>query len=213
MFINKIGADHVEAGLNCQDYGRVVSPNLSVICDGCSEGKHSEVGAKLYCHLLTEEADLINNTPMDAIVKMLGNSSETVRDFMCFTVLYRLEEQDRFSVLNCGDGFVILEDHNGHITLEELTDGEYPKYLAYNYLDRSKLRQYQDGVEFDIRVYDKKKYKKVGIASDGLRFILSASDELKTEFINCLKSGKEVKTKLFINRNKALFKDDITIIF
>lgn len=213
MLINKIGADHLESGMNCQDFGREVTDNFAVICDGCSEGKHSEVGAKLFCQLSEADMNLMDDTPMEKIVALLGNSSETVRDFMCFTVLYRLIFEDSFNVLNCGDGFIILEDNDGNITFEELTDGEYPKYLAYNYIDRTKLRQYQDGVEFECRTYDKAKYKNVGIASDGLRYILSADESLKEEFISCLKSHKSIKTKLFINRNKEIFRDDITIIF
>ena len=75
------------------------------------------------------------------------------------------------------------------------------------------MSHYKDGVSFSQKAYSTRKYKKVGIASDGLRYILQADEELREEFINCLKSGKELKTKLFINRNHKIFKDDVTIVF
>ena len=53
MFINKIGTEHLETGMNCQDYG-FVGERSSYVCDGCSEGKHSEVGAKLFCYMMEE---------------------------------------------------------------------------------------------------------------------------------------------------------------
>lgn len=45
MVINKIGQQHIDYGTNCQDYG-IEFDGMKVVCDGCSEGKHSEVGAK-----------------------------------------------------------------------------------------------------------------------------------------------------------------------
>lgn len=211
MFINKIGMEHVESGMNCQDYG-FIGNKVSYVCDGCSDGKHSEVGAKLFCHLK-------RTTPFDIdhifqmICGIIGEKSEWKRDFLSFTILRLAETTDNFTVNYCGDGYIILQDHNGNIAFEELTDGEYPKYYVYNYIDKDHLKYYKDGVSFSQKTFSKEDYAKVGIASDGLRFILQAEEELKQEFIDCLKSGKEIKTKLFINRNHKIFRDDITIVF
>ena len=54
MVINKIGQQHIDYGTNCQDYG-IEFDGMKVVCDGCSEGKHSEVGAKAFCHLLKND--------------------------------------------------------------------------------------------------------------------------------------------------------------
>lgn len=211
MFINKIGMEHLESGMNCQDYG-FVGERSSYVCDGCSEGKHSEVGAKLFCHLKKESILGINEIFI-RICDLIGNDAKTLRDFMSFTIL-RLEETPGGFVVNyCGDGYIILQDHEGNITFEELSDGEYPKYYIYNYINSQYLKHYKDGVSFSQKIFFKEEYAKVGIASDGLRYILQADEELKQEFINCLKSGKELKTKLFINRNHKIFKDDVTIVF
>lgn len=210
MFINKIGYEHMESGRNCQDFG-VVGEYSSYVCDGCSEGEHSEVGAKLFCYLIQKYHDV--SGAFIGLVKMFFEEPKALKNYLCFTILRLSETASSFHVSHCGDGFVILQDHDGNITFEELSDGEYPKYYVYNYISEEHLKHYKDGVDFSYKEYSKDDYAKAGIASDGLRFILQADDDLKQEFIECLKSGKELKTKLFINRNHKIFKDDITIIF
>lgn len=210
MFINKIGMEHLESGMNCQDYGRE-GGGWAVVCDGCSEGKHSEVGAKLYCHLVDNWKFPFEN--IKKMIELLGDKPQTLRDYLSFTILELSDSDTEFVVRYCGDGYIILQDHDGNITFEELSDGEYPKYYIYNYIAPEYLKHYKDGVSFSQKTYSKEEYAKVGIASDGLRYILQADEELKQEFINCLKSGKELKTKLFINRNHKIFKDDVTIVF
>lgn len=211
MFINKIGMEHLEIGMNCQDYG-FVGERSSYVCDGCSEGKHSEVGAKLFCHL-KQRLDYDVNDIFSMMIDVIGKEPKHLRDFLSFTILRLVECADCFTVSYCGDGYIILQDHDGNLTFEELSDGEYPKYYIYNYIDPQYLKHYKDGVFFSQKTFSKEEYAKVGIASDGLRYILQADEELKQEFINCLKSGKELKTKLFINRNHKIFKDDVTIVF
>lgn len=210
MFINKIGMEHLESGMNCQDYGRE-GDGWAVVCDGCSEGKHSEVGAKLYCHLIDNWKFPFEN--IKKMIELIGNEPKTLRDYLSFTIFELSDSNTEFVVNYCGDGYIILQDHDGNITFEELSDGEYPKYYIYNYIAPEYLKHYKDGVSFSQKTYSKEKYAKVGIASDGLRYILKADEELREEFINCLKSGKELKTKLFINRNHKIFKDDVTIVF
>lgn len=215
MFINKIGMEHLEIGMNCQDYG-FEGERESVICDGCSEGKHSEVGAKLYS-LLRSQNEITSPTTTaifnKIVYNLLGDDPIILKNYMCFTILNLLYSAEDWIVNYCGDGYIILQDYNDNITFEELSDGEYPKYYIYNYIERKHLQHYKDGVSFSQKTYSQEKYAKVGIASDGLRYILRADEKLKCEFINCLKSDRELKTKLFINRNRKIFKDDITIVF
>lgn len=210
MFINKIGMEHLESGMNCQDYGKE-GDGWAVVCDGCSEGKHSEVGAKLYCHLIDNWKFPFEN--IKKMIELLGEKPQILKNYLSFTILELSQSGDEFVVRYCGDGYIILQDHDGNITFEELSDGEYPKYYIYNYIDKEYLKHYKDGVSFSQKTYLKEEYAKVGIASDGLRYILQADEKLKREFIDCLKSGKELKTKLFINRNHGIFKDDVTIVF
>lgn len=52
MNVLKMGFSHKEGSINCQDATGIYGDNFKVVCDGCSEGKHSEIGAKLFCKLL-----------------------------------------------------------------------------------------------------------------------------------------------------------------
>lgn len=211
MFINKIGMEHVEIGKNCQDYGFESLGNY-IVCDGCSEGEHSEVGAKICCYLMGIHM-MSAEVAFSRMINLFGRNPKTLKNYLSFTILELSDTTDEWIIDYCGDGYIILQDHNGNITFEELSDGEYPKYYVYNYIDKEHLNHYKDGVSFSQKTFSKEDYAKVGIASDGLRFILQADEELKQEFIECLESGKEIKTKLFINRNHKIFRDDITIVF
>lgn len=223
MFVNKIGYSHLEMGNNCQDYGGIVNMDilggqnlLKVVCDGCSEGKHSEVGAKLYTHLRLDRWTMDPRDIMVTIANCIGYDSTDIKNFMSFTILEVREKLESFSVQYCGDGFIIMQDHDDNITFEEINDGEFPKYFAYNWVEKEHLTHYKDGVSFTVEEFPYEQYKNVGIASDGIRFIVNCPQEnlmLRDEFIDILKSGKDVAMKRFINRNHALFKDDVTIAF
>lgn len=211
MFVNKIGMQHLEFGKNCQDYG-LEQDHLKLVCDGCSESEHSEVGAKAYCHLAGQGYH--TRQIFKKLLDIFGQSASSVRDYLCFTILEVVESEEAFRVSYCGDGYIILEDREGGIRFEELDDGAYPKYFAYNYCSPEVLAYYKDGVGISEKIFSKKDYKNVGVASDGLRFIVRAEDEkLRAEFAGLLKAGRAVKIKRFINRNQKLFKDDITIVF
>lgn len=211
MFINKIGQEHITMGMNCQDYGYEDELN-KIVCDGCSEGLHTEVGAKTFCHLFPIERTVVGIFDK-WLFPIFGKSNKSIRDFLCFTILHVYETQYSYEVCNCGDGYIILEDNNGNISFEEMSDGEYPKYYAYNYCNPESLSHYKDGVKFTYREFSKEKYKNVGVASDGLRYILRLNEDLVNEFTELLKTKSTVKIKRFINRNQKSLKDDITIVF
>ncbi|MDE7478280.1 MAG: hypothetical protein K2M91_10075, partial [Lachnospiraceae bacterium] len=171
MFVNKTGSLHLELGLNCQDYG-LEKEHLKLVCDGCSEGAHSEVGVKMFCHL--SELGYSTRQIFRRLINLFGQSSATIKDYLCFTILKVVENEEAFKVSYCGDGYIILEDMEGNISFKELNDGEYPKYFVYNYCDTKMLSYYKEGVEISELILLKKIYKNVGIASDGLRFIVQS---------------------------------------
>ena len=175
MFINKIGKHHLDYGENCQDFGKyeVITPEKykglariykshKVVCDGCSEGKHSEVGAKLF--VLRYKPDSIGGIEValsqvlraicakdwyEALrdypdIRVVNLDDSLIKDYCCFTIL-TVEEivgnsSDISSYLNmfvvkyCGDGYIITQDYDDNIEFIKLDNGEYPKYLAYNYI-------------------------------------------------------------------------------
>jgi len=208
MFINKIGYEHKEYGTNCQDYGWIYN-NIKCVVDGCSAGLHSEVGAKLFCELFKIENNIDNI--FQKIFLTLDNSPENIKNYMCFTIMFVTENENNFIVKYCGDGYIIKQKHDNSIEFDKIDDGEYPKYYAYNYLDKKYLSHYQDGVSFEQILFPKTKYKNIGVSTDGLRFIFNK--EFEQEFIKLLALNKEVAIKRLINRENKYFKDDITIAF
>jgi hypothetical protein len=212
MFINKLGEEHREIGINCQDYG-FVKDNVKCVVDGCSEGIHSEVGAKLFCHCLMQK-DTINEETIketfNSILNLINNKYDTIKNYLCFTIIYVIENEDEFIVYSCGDGFIIKQRIDDIIEFEKLDNGEFPIYFAYNYVDSQYLKQYKDGVTFEIRKYSKSEFKNIGITSDGLRYIFN--NDLEEDFKELLLKNKESAVKRFINKNHQYFKDDITIV-
>lgn len=217
MVINKIGQQHIDFGTNCQDYGFENLLN-KVVCDGCSEGLHSEVGAKAFSHLFSRysyesDTSFASQIIFDRyLLNVFGQTDKSIKNYLCFTIMRVYESPDAFTVSYCGDGYIILQKTDGEIVLEEINDGEFPKYYAYNYANKEHLKYYKEGVEFTSTVFYKDTFTNVGIASDGLRFI-DKDPEHRGEFIELLKQGKEAPLKRFINKHQSIFKDDITIVF
>lgn len=227
MVINKIGKWHTELGLNCQD-ATFEDGDLKIVCDGCSEGLHSEVGAKLFTKMFKNNLERFNvgysdthiyfniDRTISQIINTIGYSANDIKNYSCFTILiaYKNLYNNNFCTYSCGDGYVICEDVDGNISFKKIDNGDYPQYYSYNFLDDKYLKHYKDGVSPVLTEYSSN-IVKIGVASDGIRFIadLENDDPLKKEFINILKSNKELKMKLFINRHQDIFKDDVGIAF
>jgi len=207
MFINKVGYSHVETGTNCQDFG-FEKDGIKCVADGCSEGDHSEVGAKLFCHLFRQ--GLFIDECFVRILHLIGYAPRDMRDYMCFTILHTYQTKDEFLVLVCGDGYIVKQTVDDKVEYELMDNGKYPMYYIYNYIPKEYLASYKDGVNFTLYKYSKKEYKNVGVASDGLRFVIGT--DLEEELTNLIVKGKESAIKRFINKNHKVFKDDITIV-
>lgn len=208
MLVNKIGRQHVVEGRNCQDFG-MVSEGRKLVCDGCSQGAHTEVGAKAFVHLLGKGYEV--REAFGKLTELFGQSAADVRDFLCFTILLVEEEEEGFRVSFCGDGYVILEDWEGRVTFRELSDGEYPRYFAYNYVERKYLNSYREGVEMEAWYLSKEQYQRVGVATDGLRFLFRMEEAVQREFEAALAADWEVKVKRLVNKYQKVFLDDVTI--
>ena len=216
MFINKTGFDHVEYGINNQDFG-IENEDVKCIVDGCSEGKHSEVGAKLFCHLLNRFGSLLGSEQkltidliFTSILNIIGYRAKDIRDYMCFTTLYVIETDKEFITNICGDGYIIKHTIDDKIEYEKIDNGKYPIYYAYNYTPKEALGMYKDGVDFQEYRFSKEEYKSIGVASDGLRYIFGK--EFETEFTSLILKRKINAIKRLINREHKHFKDDITLV-
>lgn len=226
MNVLKTGYSHKEGSINCQDATGEYGGIFKVVCDGCSEGKHTEIGAKLFCKLIVDkyknftekgkkyiDIPSLMMTVMDELVRLVGDNPEDIRDYLSFTALVIEKDLDSGSawVNYCGDGYIIIKKDN-EISFRKLDCGKYPKYLSYNYVDGSRMAEYKDGVSIETIQFNG--IDEIGVASDGIRFIADLEDgnELKEEFKNILLSGKDMKMKLFFNRNEKIFQDDFSIV-
>lgn len=216
MLINKIGALHLEYGANCQDAGRDL-PRLKIVCDGCSEGLHSEVGAKLFAlkfpyYLVRDASTMAVEYLFRRLIGFFDADPYNMKHYLSFTILIANEFSTSFLVSYCGDGYIIAQRVDGEIEFVRLDCGEYPEYYIYNFIPKNRLSSYREGVEVHIRSFNKSEYQRVGVASDGLRYALE-DDEIRPLLIQYLKEDKPVKIKRLINKYQHIFKDDITIAF
>jgi hypothetical protein len=214
MFINKIGQDHIFYGLQNQDYG-FECDNIKCVVDGCSEGKHSEVGAKLFCYKYLNTKDLPECIIEQLSHEIFCNNSQNIFDYMLFTVLFCKEYFDKWIVRTCGDGYIILQDYLDRLILKELKEGAiegYPLYYSYKFILEEKLNGLKHNqIVFKEHTFLKSEYKNVGVATDGIRYIFGQNWCQDFKKLIIIKS--EVKIKRFINKYQNDFKDDITIVF
>lgn len=238
MLINKQGFSHMEVGMNNQDFGfetyanmvniNPLNPILKGVVDGCSQCKHAEVGAKLYTYYKTHLTELDEYSLFQLLVKNFPFvSGEAIVDYLLFTVLYTYEREDNFIVKTCGDGYIIKQRHDDTLEYEFIEQGEYPKYFGYNFLPVEKFNKlFTEPIRFNAHIYSKDEYKAVGVATDGLKYILESP--FKNEFETKLISRKQAaiermitrehrKHFMFLNGQQILdpigkFNDDITIV-
>lgn len=226
MNVSKTGYLHSQIRMNCQDATGSFNNRIKVVCDGCSEGKHSEVGAKLFCKLFIDKyikfasmkkkyisVPALMMTVMDELVTMVGNNPNDIKDYLSFTIIIveNFYNSNYHVAYCCGDGYIVTQKDEDSVGFEKLDCGEYPKYLSYNYINGDDMKSYSDGVTIDTYEFDD--YLNVGVASDGIRFIVDSDDiDLKNEFVNIIKSGKDMKMRLFFNKNENKLKDDFSIV-
>lgn len=210
MLINKIGYSHLQDMKNCQDYGFEYE-NIKCVVDGCSEGLHSEVGAKLFCHIYQNSKENINRT-----IKIFNKltsifcSVEDIKNYLLFTNLFVYERNSHFMTSTCGDGIIIKQKYDDTFEYEIIEQNGKPKYFAYNYVPKEYLKDYFEEISFICNFYYKTDYKAIGVATDGLQYILDSP--FKKEFEKYLKLRKRNRINLLINREHKFFKDDITLV-
>jgi hypothetical protein len=209
---------------------------MKVVTDGCSKYKHSEVGSKLFSQLfalktkeyldkgesICEEnfIDVVNSI-FEKMIGLCNDDCFLIRNY-CFTILVCFEFEDEFVIYSCGDGYIIKEDKEG-ISFERLSDGDYPCYYIYNYIeDKSEFEAHkEEKMIFKVTRFSKSEYCNVGIASDGLRYVedLPKTEKVKDnffDFMEFLRKGASIPIERFINRwndKNGKFHDDISIVF
>ncbi|MBR5227622.1 MAG: protein phosphatase 2C domain-containing protein [Clostridia bacterium] len=220
MLICRQGNGHYLEGINNQDFC-YAEGNLKLITDGCSEAKYSEVGTRLFCQFFSalENRFDINKfeenveITFSKIYKMLEfEKAEKLKEFimnnMLFTVLACFELEDKFVVKFIGDGYIVTVNNQDMVSYIRLFYGKTPPYYAYNSVHTD---TYDRKLEFKTFEFDKKHFKKVGIATDGIMPIVEKKiDENFDPFIQGINS--QYSPEGVIKSNQSSFFDDITIL-
>lgn len=156
-----LGRNHRSIDRNNQDAITFYATDHAIaciVCDGCSDGKHNEVGAKIGARILCwEVVTLVNRTMkeypksaddfivsqdfwnrihqnilthINSMVMAMGMSvSQTVRDFFLFTIVGMLITKNSTQTFALGDGVIMV---NGEIFQMGPYPQNEPPYLGYN---------------------------------------------------------------------------------
>ena len=220
MQICRQGNGHYLNGINNQDFC-YKQGNLKLLTDGCSEGKFSEVGTRLFiqCFSMLEskfEVDKFEENVQKTFSKILSLFSDKGEDKviefiinnMLFTIIACYELDDKFVVKYIGDGYIITVNSNDMVSYIRLSYGKTPPYYAYNYLSTN---AYNKKLDFKTFEFSKEDFKNVGLASDGLMPIVDG--KIKESFdTHILGIDKIYTPEGIIKSNQSSFFDDITIL-
>lgn len=167
-----IGRDHRETGKNNHDAMSWLQTGdciIAIVCDGCSAGAHSEVGAKIIARMLIESVRRLlllqsctlenhdrwwERIRLDILAQLrvlglqLGPDLERVAgEYFLSTTLACLITPDITCVVTIGDGVVAV---NGQVqTLGPFPRNE-PPYLAYSLFDPSHISVEPADLRFKI---------------------------------------------------------------
>lgn len=201
-----VGRDHILAGRPNQDACRMIRSDkclVAVVCDGCSDGLHNEVGAQLGANLIAKALydqlqhygySLPNSeskesyvfwehirqdvlTTLRVAVRGMGGSfSWTVGNYFLFTVMGAVITQSNTIVFSLGDGLYAV---NGEPTRIGPFPGNAPPYLAYGGLVESSLADTSPRLlKFQIQCWtDTSNLQSLLIGSDGLVDFMEAKDK------------------------------------
>ncbi len=149
------GKEHLRLAKNNQDAYHTLSNEqytIAVVCDGCSSGQHSEVGAQIGVRLIVEmlakalssqliqenqtiPREILEQVQQDLLSQigsltktMGGNWLQTLKDYFLFTIVGVVITATDLLVFSLGDGVIIINGQE--LELGSVTDNA-PPYLAY----------------------------------------------------------------------------------
>lgn len=216
-----LGLDHQLKQRNCQDsYALHESSRaiIGVVCDGCSEGPRSEVGAALGAHYLVVQAaqlleqsiplaDLPDRLYQDLIaylrqitdLSMPPNRVGFVRDHLLFTALVLIITQEGALLLSAGDGLIVTDEQ-----IECIEQNNMPSYIAYNLLPEYLPSTFKMPKGFEVRTVTD--WQQLAIGSDGF-----LPDLLPNVWGMIHTRGLQRKMNVWAEQGRH-FRDDATLI-
>jgi hypothetical protein len=227
------GRAHVAAGRNNQDafcWLSTADGVVAVVCDGCSSGPHSEVGAQLGARLFVQAATRFLSSSLDVaeLLEQVGQDvlerlrvlaremstdasslSRTVTDHFLFTIVGVLITAGGATSFSLGDGLVVL---NGERTELGPFPNNEPPYLGYALLPSAPDRRASARVPFTIhRSMPTSDVQSLVLGTDG-------AIELETQFWKddrFFKNPDMIRRRLTVLSRSArggLLSDDTTLV-
>lgn len=221
MIITSQGFGHFTHGINNQDFG-MEHDNMLLILDGCSQAKYAESGTRLFAQLFSrkEEWDSLEKFEdnvtdvfhdlIEALQKYYPEKESLEKDFimenLLFTIIACFETKDQYVVKLFGDGYIISQNRKGLISYMKFSYGKCPPYFAYRYcnLYANDFANYR----FKTFTFDKAKFPKIAIATDGIMPLVKSNDKnLDSAIVN----GNGSLVEMAIKNRRMEFFDDVTI--
>lgn len=222
MVINSQGFKHFLQHVNNQDFF-YETPRMLLILDGCSSGKYSEVGTRLFTQIFSrkEENDSVEKFEsnvkevFDELIEMMRKyypepkalESDFIMENLLFTIIACFDCKDKFVVKMFGDGYIITQNKRNHLSYMKFSYGKCPPYFAYKYCELLMPNIFKD-YEFKTFEFDKEIFKSVGIASDGILPIVKCEAQGMETYIL---RRDNVGLQMAIRMQNQAFGDDVTI--
>jgi hypothetical protein len=189
-----IGRSHLLSGKNRQDALKAGSVEVAgetvfygVVCDGCSEGRESEVGANLAASFLARQIEMLAKSRIPAVKipqilhkrtigflkgilgKITFDSAQArvnyIKDNLLFTILAFIYTKKETVVFAQGDGTFIVDDQ---VTTRD--ENDMPSYIGYALVDRKFLLHGASALQenFDVYLFPGPSFSRLAITSDAL---------------------------------------------
>ena len=223
MILNSQGFGHFVRNQNNQDFAFETSRML-LILDGCSEAKYSEVGVRLFAQLFSrkEELDSVEKFESNVeevfneIIKMMKKyypdpeefENEFIKKNLLFTIVACFNTDDKYIVKIFGDGYIIAQNMLNRLSYVKISYGAMPPYFAYRYCQFLQSNAFKNHT-FKTYEFDKKIFKAVAIASDGILPCVKREVALDNYLLNKDLIGMKIEFRM----KHDLFNDDATVAF
>jgi hypothetical protein len=135
----------------CQDYAITAGDDFVVVCDGCSSGPNTDVGARIYAHEAVRRKLMVNSlmklSAMSEVRRLLSTAAQDVlmslglpKEAGLTTLLIGTVIDDHVEILVMGDGVIVARKRNGdavHYKIEYPCNAPYYPYYEVETRDRS----------------------------------------------------------------------------
>ncbi|HEU0034024.1 MAG TPA: protein phosphatase 2C domain-containing protein [Kofleriaceae bacterium] len=222
-----VGARHVRAGRNGQDAAAAWSDGDTgaiVVCDGCSAGAYSELGARLAAQLAIRclrdalatvrprdvwpaVRDVIGSELAALADQMLGDRAQIVHDHFLFTIVAAARRGDELAVWALGDGGYRIGDRTR--VLGPFADNQ-PPYLGYDLLgDPQRAHVEVTDADAGLAIVATDGAVELGLAQFGSRRLVEHPDALRRQLAIAARAVERVAwDDQRIERTPAALQDD-----